>query len=199
MAQTITNALNRVRESGASDDLKARLTELNQLVGELVKKAPAEAQAKAAKNLDALTTEATSKTPDCACVRSQRERSHRSGKERGRVGDPDCHGREGGAGAPRVAPASCEFAEEQISRTECARSRLDFGSATLPPEGVKQARFHIWKNRSCTTSTIDSVGYVWVPERSRSRKFTATGTVPLDAREATRQFVGANSRFGSNS
>lgn len=66
VARTITNALNRVRESDAPDDLKARLTELNKLVEELVKKAPAEAQAKAAKNLDALTTEATSNKPDRA-------------------------------------------------------------------------------------------------------------------------------------
>lgn len=66
VAQTITNALNRVQQSDAPDELKTRLTELNRLVEQFVKRAPPEAQAKAAKNLEALTKEATSKTPDRA-------------------------------------------------------------------------------------------------------------------------------------
>jgi len=66
VAQSITNALNRVQQSEAPDDLKARLTELNALVAQLVKKAQPEVQEKAAKNLETLTKEATSKAPDRA-------------------------------------------------------------------------------------------------------------------------------------
>lgn len=64
VADQITNAMNRVQESDVPDELKTRLAELNTLVEQLVKKAPPEVQAKAAKNLEALTKEATSKTPD---------------------------------------------------------------------------------------------------------------------------------------
>src|SRR5207249_4695140 len=66
VAETITNALNIIQRSEAPDEMKARLTELNKLVEQLVQKVPADVQEKAAKNLDVLTKEATSKKPDRA-------------------------------------------------------------------------------------------------------------------------------------
>jgi hypothetical protein len=66
VGQTISNALNRIQTSEATDDLKARLTTVQDLIAQLVKQAPPEVQQKAAKNLDILTKEATAKTPDRA-------------------------------------------------------------------------------------------------------------------------------------
>jgi hypothetical protein len=64
VGSTITNSLNRVKQSDAPDDLKAKLLDLGKLVEQLVAKAPPEAQEQAAKSLDVLTKEATSKKPD---------------------------------------------------------------------------------------------------------------------------------------
>jgi hypothetical protein len=66
VADQISNALNTIQQSTASDDLKAKLTQLHALVDQLAKKAPPDAQSKAAKNLEALTKEATSAKPDPA-------------------------------------------------------------------------------------------------------------------------------------
>jgi hypothetical protein len=63
-AKTIQNSFNSIQQSNASDEMKARLTELNELVQQLMPKLPEDQQKKAAKNLDKLTEEATSKEPD---------------------------------------------------------------------------------------------------------------------------------------
>jgi hypothetical protein len=64
VADTIQNSFNRVEKAQVSDNLKARLQDLNKLIQELVKKLPPDEQEKAARNLDVLTTQATAKKPD---------------------------------------------------------------------------------------------------------------------------------------
>lgn len=66
VAQHMENAFNTVNQASVPDELKKRLTELNQLVDQFVKKAPPEAQEKAAMNLEMLTKQATAKKPDRA-------------------------------------------------------------------------------------------------------------------------------------
>lgn len=66
VAETISNSLNRVEKSDTSDELKQKLADLHELVKQLTPKLTQDQQEKAAKNLEVLAKEATSKTPDRA-------------------------------------------------------------------------------------------------------------------------------------
>jgi hypothetical protein len=66
VANTISNSLNRVAKSDAPDEMKKRLEELHELVKNLAPKLAPDDQEKAAKNLEVLAREATSKKPDRA-------------------------------------------------------------------------------------------------------------------------------------
>ena len=64
VADNIQNSLNRVEAAEVSDELKARLQDVNKLVQDLVKRLPPDEQEKASRNLDELTKQATAKKPD---------------------------------------------------------------------------------------------------------------------------------------
>jgi hypothetical protein len=63
VASTIQNAFNKIDGSEASAELKEKLKTLSQAVAEMTTKLPKEQAEQAARDLETLTTEATSKTP----------------------------------------------------------------------------------------------------------------------------------------
>lgn len=63
-AESITNSFNQIQSAEVSAEMKTKLEELNKLVEKLMPKLPPEQQKKAAKSLETLTDQATSKEPE---------------------------------------------------------------------------------------------------------------------------------------